>query len=247
MDSWDTLYYSLQNDLKHKADTEKRFHQVSESVDALTQEEQIALDAKKVLASVADERADQVLGFITSVVNKALADIFVGKTRRIELKRSLYRGKIPHINLVLHTEHGEQSMKHQSGNGLQQIIAFIYRLCLIEVRGLRKIVFMDENLSGVHSVAMEDMKTIIELFRDGGFQFFIIEYRIPEQFGKVVEVVPNSQGFSELVVRHDQNSGIAEDSDVSSPDSGKIVSKDAQESLNNLDAVASNDKLFASL
>jgi len=138
-------------------------------------------------------------------------------------------------------------MKHQSGNGLQQIIAFIYRLCLIEVRGLRKIVFMDENLSGVHSVAMEDMKTIIELFRDGGFQFFIIEYRIPEQFGKVVEVVPNPQGFSELVVRHDQNSGIAQGSDVSSPDSGKIVSEDAQESLNNLDAVASNDKLFASL
>ena len=64
MDSWDTLYYSLQNDLKHKADTEKRFHQVSESVDALTQEEQIALDAKKVLASVADERADQVLGLL---------------------------------------------------------------------------------------------------------------------------------------------------------------------------------------
>ena len=49
------------------------------------------------------------------------------------------------------------------------------------------------------------------------------------------------------MVRYDQNSGIAEDSNFSSPGSGKIVSEDAQESLNNLDAVASNDKLFASL
>lgn len=145
-------------------------------------------DAQQVLTTVSEENTTAVLDFVTEVINRTLGEIFKGDRREIKLKKSVRSGKYVHINVDLVTSEGiSRSLTLQSGTGLRQIVSFLYILSLIEVRKDRRLVMMDEILSGLHSQAKGVITEIISLFADSGFQFIMVEYGI-DDLGKIYNV-----------------------------------------------------------
>lgn len=159
----------------------------------------IMLEAQNLLATVSDTNTNNVLDYITGVINKALAELFPYDERRIYLDRSVYRGQYAHITVKLITGGGKQrNMELQSGNGLRQVISFLFVVSLIEIRKGRRILIMDELLNGLHPEAKRIISDIIEIFADEGFQFICVEYGINnvgktylvEKPGKIATVTP---------------------------------------------------------
>ena len=146
------------------------------------------LQAQQLLTTVSDDNTESTLTFITSVINKALAEVFKGDARKIELKKKLYAGNKPHINIELTNSEGNTiDLAMQSGTGLQQIVSVLFTICLIEIRKGRRFLILDEKLSGLHKSAKRIMSEILHIFTEGGFQFIFVEYSLND-FGKIYNV-----------------------------------------------------------
>ena len=78
-------------------------------------------------------------------------------------------------------------MSIQSGTGLRQIVSVLFVICLIEVRKGRRLLILDERLSGLHSEAKRILSEIIKIFSEGGFQFIFVEYSL-NTLGKLYNV-----------------------------------------------------------
>lgn len=187
--SYRDLYQSIQTHYnireRNKAQLEKEWSEL----EVLKSEYETSVEAQQLLASVSDDRTSKIIYFVTGIINKALSEIFPDNPRRVSLENTLYSGKYPHINVTLTADGDQRDLKTQSGTGLRQIISFLYRLALIEITGARKVVIADELLSGVHRDAMEVILDIINIFRDGGFQFMFVDYAMPEEVGKTYRVI----------------------------------------------------------
>ena len=143
------------------------------------------LEALEYIGTVTESRANEVLDFITGVINNTLAKIFPFDKRAIKLERTLYREAYTHINIKLITgKNRVRDLGTQSGMGLRQIISFLFSLTLIEVRKDRKILISDELLNGVHASAKRIMGDIIQMFAEDGFQFIMVEYGLND-IGKI--------------------------------------------------------------
>lgn len=187
------MYYSealarLNRDLKDKQKLEKRLAEKKEELKKAQQDYVNLLNAQKLLSTVSDDNTESTLLFVSGVINKALAEIFKGDTRRIYLSRKLYGGSKPHIVVELENGKGERlDMSIQSGTGLRQIVSVLFVICLIEVRKGRRLLILDERLSGLHSEAKRILSEIIKIFSEGGFQFIFVEYSL-NTLGKLYNV-----------------------------------------------------------
>lgn len=187
------MYYSealarLNRDLKDKQKLEKRIAEKKEELKKAQQDYVNLLNAQKLLSTVSDDNTESTLLFVSGVINKALAEIFKGDTRRIFLSRKLYGGSKPHIVVELENGKGERlDMSIQSGTGLRQIVSVLFIICLIEVRKGRRLLILDERLSGLHSEAKRILSEIIKIFSKGGFQFIFVEYSL-NTLGKLYNV-----------------------------------------------------------
>ena len=145
-------------------------------------------DVNKILSIVNDTNTSNTIDFITAVVNKTLGQMFKGDPRSIVLEKSLYAGKHVHLNVTLTTSDGTvRDLKTQSGTGLRQVVSFLFLVSLIELRKGRRILFMDELLSGVHSSAKAVLGEIMQIFAESGFQFVMVEYGIND-LGRIYNV-----------------------------------------------------------
>lgn len=187
------MYYAdalvgLKRDL---ADKEKYEKLVKKKQDELAEAQKNyvnLLNAQKLLSTVSDDNTEATLQFVSGVINKALAEIFKGDTRRIHLTKKLYAGSKPHIVLELENGKGERlDMAIQSGTGLRQIVSVLFVICLIEVRKGRRLVIFDERLSGLHKEAKRILSEILKIFAEGGFQFIFVEYTL-NSLGKLYSV-----------------------------------------------------------
>lgn len=187
------MYYSdvlasLNRDLKDKIKLEKRVAERKKELQKAQQDYVNLMNAQKLLSTVSDDNTEATLLFVSGVINKALAEIFKGDTRRIYLSRKLYGGTKPHIVVELENGKGEKlDMSIQSGTGLRQIISVLFVICLIEVRKGRRLLILDERLSGLHSEAKRILSEIISIFAEGGFQFVFVEYSL-NKLGKLYNV-----------------------------------------------------------
>lgn len=187
------MYYSdvlasLNRDLKDKIKLEKRVAERKKELVKAQQDYVNLMNAQKLLSTVSDDNTEATLLFVSGVINKALAEIFKGDTRRIYLSRKLYGGTKPHIVVELENGKGEKlDMSIQSGTGLRQIISVLFVICLIEVRKGRRLLILDERLSGLHSEAKRILSEIISIFAEGGFQFIFVEYSL-NKLGKLYNV-----------------------------------------------------------
>jgi len=140
------------------------------------------------LSTVADENTNRVLNFITGMINKVLSEIFPHDIYSVSMTRKLYAGSKPHVTIELKDGEGNiLDTSTQCGTGLNQIISFMYVICLIEIRKGRRLLILDERLNGLHTAAKKFMSHIIEIFVKGGFQFIFVEYSLND-IGKVYNV-----------------------------------------------------------
>lgn len=145
-------------------------------------------EANKVLAIVNDTMTSETLNGITAVINKALLEIFPNQGMSVHLEKSLYAGKHIHIEVKLTTSEGQvRSLRTQSGTGVRQILSFLFVVCLIEMRGGRRVLLTDEILNGLHLEAKRIISDIITIFANSGFQFIMVEYGI-DHLGKIYNV-----------------------------------------------------------
>lgn len=177
----------LEASLDDKHRLQERQDKLEQEVEELGQKYIDLLEAQQLLSTVSDKNTEATLDYITGVINNVLGEMF-DNDRRIFLEKTLYADKYPHINVQLETGDAvRRDLALQSGNGLRQVVAFLFAVCLIEIRKGRRFIMMDEVLNGVHPDAKAILQHIIEIFAENGFQFIIIEYNMPE-FGRVYEV-----------------------------------------------------------
>jgi predicted ATPase len=145
----------------------------------------VMLEAQQLLSTVSNNNTNAVLDYITGVINKALSELFPYDTRRIYLEKSLHAGQKAHIKVKVETSDGkERDLTLQSGTGLRQIISFLFVISLIEIRKGRRILLMDELLSGLHPEAKRVVMDIVQIFAEEGFQFVMVEYGV-DDVGKI--------------------------------------------------------------
>lgn len=190
------------------------------------------LNAQKLLSTVSDDNTEQTLSFITGMVNKVLAEIFPNNVRRIKLKKKLYAGSKPHINVILVNDEGiELEMDLQEGEGIKQIVSVMYVICLIEIRKGRRLLILDERLNGLHARAKKVLSEILKIFSDGGFQFIFVEYSLND-LGKIYNIEDRGGKSVPVYVEGNYSDDLVymDEADLS------VLDKDYDDSEENLDS-----------
>lgn len=132
------------------------------------------LRAQQILATLSDSNSKRILGYIQSIINKALRTMFPNETYNIIVEKKLYSNTNTHITITLTEvtptgEHYPLDFSLQSGDGMSQVVSFLFSLCLMKIREARPIVILDEVLKGFHPDALPIVRNIIEIFAKGGF------------------------------------------------------------------------------
>lgn len=145
-------------------------------------------EATNLLTVVANKTVNDVLTFITGVINKTLSEMFKSDVRKIAMRHKVYSGNRGHIVVELTNGKGDiLDMNLQTGTGLKQVVSGLFTICLIEVRKARRLVIFDEKFSGLHSEAKAILTEILKIFAEGGFQFIFVEYSL-NNLGKIYNV-----------------------------------------------------------
>ena len=142
----------------------------------------IATHAIEILRKVSDEAVNKAYAFLEKSLNTALARMFENSTRKIEIKEYTLRNQYPQLELVLHVGNGKiRSLKSDSGHGLAQIVSLLSVLSLIVITGSRRILVMDEIISGLSVHNRKIVTDILWSFTEIGFQFIVNDHGyIPE-------------------------------------------------------------------
>ena len=142
----------------------------------------IATHAIEILRQVSDEAVSQAYGFLEQNINETLKRMFENTTRKIEIKESTRAGQYPQLELILHVGNGKtRSLKTDSGHGLAQIVSLLSILSLIVITGSRRLLVMDEVLSGLSVHNRKIITDILWTFTQIGFQFIVNDHGyIPE-------------------------------------------------------------------
>lgn len=146
----------------------------------------IATHAIEILQKVSDEAVGKAYRFLEQSLNSALSKMFTKTTRKIELKESLRNNQYPQLKIILHVGNGKtRSLKNDSGHGLAQIVSLLSILSLIVITGSRRILVMDEILSGLDVHNRQVVNDILWTFTEIGFQFIINDHGFVPENSKV--------------------------------------------------------------
>ncbi len=146
------------------------------------------LEAQRILSAVSDENTTKTLDYVSGMVNKVLLELFPEDPYYIKMSQKLYAGTKPHLVIELYDANSNLlDISTQSGDGIKQVVSFMYAVCLIEIRKGRRLLILDERLNGLHKRAKTCLSKIIEIFARGGYQFLFVEYSL-NNIGKVYNV-----------------------------------------------------------
>lgn len=163
-------------------DIQRLIEQNKENREALD----IATHAIDILRQVSDEAVGKAYRFLEENLNVALARMFTNTTRKITLHEFTRSGQYPQLELVLTVAGGkERSLKADSGHGLAQIVSLLSILCLIVITNSRRILVMDEVISGLSVHNREIITDILWSFTEIGFQFIVNEHGFVPKSSKV--------------------------------------------------------------
>lgn len=178
---------SLNTQLKNKQEYEKKYKKILKSLEKCQSEHITLTEAQQIISTVSDDNMNVTLDFITGIINKALQEIFPKAVFKVYLEKKLFAGSRPHINLKLEDVNGYSVKMKYTGTGVSQIVSVLFSISLIEIRKGRRIVILDERLSGLHKEAKRIFTEILKIFTDAGFQFIFVEYGLND-LGKIYNV-----------------------------------------------------------
>jgi len=172
------------------------------------QSELYVLDnALTILNNLSDEVVHKSYSFITNSINEALERIFVNSVRKIRIKE-FTRGQYPQLEIEIITDGGKvRNLRTSSGHGIMQIISLLCLLCLIVITGSRRVLWMDEVLSGLSRRSREVVDNILWAFTDIGFQFVISEHGFIPKGAKVYRLEMRG-GISRIAEEYIEENGV---------------------------------------
>lgn len=165
-------------------ETHSRLNKQAEEYDELRSELAVKIgnltQAKTLLISVADKNIEDMLTYVSTVINKVLFEMFkdTGSGYEVSVGKTMYRNRYAQMNIkIVEQPSGmERDLKLQNGEGIRQVVSFLYTICLIELSGCRKMLVMDEVLNGLNKDAAIVVGQIMRVFTEGGFQFFMVDH-----------------------------------------------------------------------
>ena len=185
MSQYSQYIQRLRFEIEQRDSNIQKAEKIQETIADLEKKYVDMLEAQQLLSTISEENSNKVLSYITSIINRALSELFPHDTRRVYLEKTLHANQHAHINVVLETSDGrKRDLTIQSGTGLRQVISFLFVLSLIEIRKGRRLLMMDELLSGLHPEAKSVVKRIMNIFAEEGFQFVMVEYGVND-LGKI--------------------------------------------------------------
>lgn len=163
--------------LRTKEQCERMIQQFDSENRVLGEELDICSNAITILTSISDDVVKCSYRFIEENLNIALERIFRNSVRKIRLKESVRGGTSPQLSIELTVENGVvRSLKDDSGHGLMQLVSFMCVLCVIGITGARRLIVIDEVLSGLSAEARQTASDIMEAFAAVGYQFVVSEH-----------------------------------------------------------------------
>ena len=168
--------------IRSKMTLEKSIQQLMDANKENKEALDIATHAIEILRQVSDETVSQAYGFLEKNLNETLKRMFTNTTRKIEIKESIRANQYPQLELILHVGNGKtRSLKADSGHGLAQIVSLLSILSLIVITGSRRILVMDEVISGLSVHNRKIVSDILWSFTEIGFQFIVNDHGfVPE-------------------------------------------------------------------
>ena len=163
----------------------------------------IATHAIEILRQVSDEAVSKAYKFLEENLNAALARMFVNTTRHITLREYTRNNQYPQLEIELTVAGGKKrSLKADSGHGLAQIVSLLSILSLIVITNSRRIMVMDEIISGLSVHNREIVTDILWTFTEIGFQFIVNEHGYVPKGSKVyhLEMVGDVSGVKETYI-----------------------------------------------
>lgn len=163
----------------------------------------ICQHAIEILRKVSDEAVTEAYKFLEDSLNSTLERMFRNTTRRISLKEYTRNGQYPQLELELTVANGKKrKLKSDSGHGLAQIVSLLSVLSVIVITNSRRIMILDEVLSGLSVHNLKIIDEILWTFTEIGFQFMITEHGFIPKGAKVyhMEMVADVSGVKETYI-----------------------------------------------
>lgn len=210
----ESLELNQQANIVAKAKLEEKIRELQNKRNENREAYEIATHAIEILRSVSDKQVTEAYRFLEDNINATLERMFKETTRKIHLKETS-RGQYPQLEIELTVANGKKrSIKSDSGHGLAQIISLISIICLIHITHSRKILVMDEIISGLSVHNREVVAEILWQFTTVGFQFIVNEHGFVPKGSKVyhLEMVGDVSGIKDSYI---EKQGVYLNSDAS--------------------------------
>lgn len=194
--------------MKTKNNLEESINKLRNENKVLYEELDINSKAITLIRGVSDEVVQKSYEFIADSINASLARIFNKTTRKIRIKEYTRAGQYPQLEIELTVESGKvRSLKSDSGHGIMQIISLLCILSLIVITDGRRVLVLDEALSGLSGNSREIVSEILWSFTEIGFQFIISEHGYIPRGAKVYNLKMTA-GISHIEREYIENVGV---------------------------------------
>lgn len=140
--------------------------------------------ALQYIVMLSNDGTKALRDYMEGIINRALSLVFGESVYKFSLISDLKAQKV-HLNLLEYKngQWNELVIGKQTGDGMGQIIAFLFSVVLTEITNHRMLFVVDEIMGGLHEKAVELVQRCIAEFEGHGGQFAMIEYTF-EDFGK---------------------------------------------------------------
>ena len=173
---------AIQNRLRLEQEIERLKEKGKNDQEALD----IATHAIEIIRQVSDEAVSKAYKFLETSLNSTLERMFANTTRKIKIREYTRGNQYPQLELELEVGNGiKRSLKTDSGHGLAQVVSLLSILSLIVITNSRRILVMDEVISGLSVHNRKVVSDILWSFTEIGFQFLINDHGFIPEHSKV--------------------------------------------------------------
>jgi hypothetical protein len=192
---------ALNTALQEQEFRRKQVERLREMVDAaerdagnLEKEKVLVEKALHLIVEAGDMIAQDSYRFVSRSVNSLLEKMFVDCARSVRLTQHMV-GKNPALSVEVIADGVARDLSEASGHGIAQVVSLVCVICLIALNGSRRIVVLDEVLSGISEQNKAALSEALWAFTDIGFQFIVCEHNFIPEGAKVFHFV-NNDGVS---------------------------------------------------